>query len=127
MGGSRTAPTPVPGLALAMIGVLQQHTTDVRRDGVMLALEVRGKVSGWLVEHPDGATADDIAAAPGYDRLTVRPRVSELYKLRQIEDSGVRRKNASGKSAAVWMISRLSSVIPSEAEESPRSGEAHKA
>jgi predicted ArsR family transcriptional regulator len=47
-------------------------------------------------------TADEIAARLGIDRLSIRPRLSELSSLGQAKDSGVRRSNASGKSAVAW-------------------------
>lgn len=34
--------------------------------------------------------------------LSIRPRFSELKRLGKIEDTGQRRRNASGKSAIVW-------------------------
>ena len=48
------------------------------------------------------STADEVADALGEDRLSVRPRMTELLRLGKVEDSGERRKNASGRSAAVW-------------------------
>ena len=52
------------------------------------------------------STADEIAGRLGASVLTVRPRVSELRNLRQIEDTGERRRNANGKTAAVWAITK---------------------
>lgn len=50
-------------------------------------------------------TADECALRYlGYSILTVRPRFSELKALGQIEDSGQRRKNASGHKAIVWKV-----------------------
>jgi predicted ArsR family transcriptional regulator len=47
-------------------------------------------------------TADEVAAQLGESPLAVRPRLSELRKENLIRDTGLRRANASGKSAAVW-------------------------
>ena len=47
-------------------------------------------------------TADEAAAEIGEDRLSVRPRLTELLRFKKIEDTGQRRKNASGSAAAVW-------------------------
>ncbi len=69
----------------------------------MLAVEIRSKVFAYLTEHPAGATADEIAAELNYSILTIRPRVSELNKQRRIIDSGLRRRNASGRNAIVWV------------------------
>lgn len=52
-----------------------------------------------------GVTADECADALRLDRLTVRPRFTELKKDGLIEDTGTRRKNRhSGKSAAVMNV-----------------------
>lgn len=56
------------------------------------------------VEQSGGCTADECAAALGESVLAVRPRFSELVALGKLEDSGQRRRNASGKSAAVWRV-----------------------
>lgn len=49
-------------------------------------------------------TADEAAAALDQSVLAIRPRLSELKRLGLIEDSGIRRTNESGKSAAVWRV-----------------------
>lgn len=51
---------------------------------------------------PHGHTADELAAALQMDRRTVQPRTSELRRKGAIQDSGQRRRNASGKRAIVW-------------------------
>ncbi len=71
------------------------------------ALELRQAVWRYLIEHCDGATADEIAAALGRDRLAVRPRVSELVRMQRVRASGRRRANASGRLAIVWIADRL--------------------
>jgi predicted ArsR family transcriptional regulator len=50
------------------------------------------------------ATADEIAAKLGKAVLAIRPRVTELFKMGEIEDTGSRRRNASGRRAVVWMV-----------------------
>lgn len=52
----------------------------------------------------ESLTADECAARLSQPVLTIRPRLSELRKQGTIEDSGHRRKNASGVSAIVWRI-----------------------
>lgn len=47
-------------------------------------------------------TADEVAASLGLDKLSVRPRISELAKQGKVIETGLRRANASGKSAMVW-------------------------
>lgn len=48
-------------------------------------------------------TADEAASALDKDILSIRPRLSELNKMGYITPSGVKRKNASGKNAVVWV------------------------
>jgi predicted ArsR family transcriptional regulator len=47
-------------------------------------------------------TADECAALLGESVLAIRPRLSTLRKRGEIEDTGERRKNRSGRNAAVW-------------------------
>lgn len=49
-------------------------------------------------------TADEIAERMGKSILAVRPRVTELASSGVIEDTGARRKNASGQNATVWRL-----------------------
>lgn len=52
-----------------------------------------------------GLTADELAVGLDMDRYSIQPRTSELKRKGVIRDSGKRRKNASGKTAIVWIIS----------------------
>lgn len=54
---------------------------------------------GWT------GTADELAFRLGEDRLSVRPRVSQLHTLGEIEPTGERRRNSSGSPAHVWQLS----------------------
>lgn len=56
-----------------------------------------------------GATCDEIAHALGWERFRVRPRTSELRRLRCIVDSGRRRSSQSGVASIVWTIAALES------------------
>lgn len=47
-------------------------------------------------------TADEAAKFLGVSPFAMRPRFSELVKQGKAEDSGLRRKNDSGKSAVAW-------------------------
>lgn len=49
-------------------------------------------------------TADETADRIGESVLAVRPRFSELLALGLIEDTGIRRPNASGRNATVWRV-----------------------
>ena len=51
-----------------------------------------------------GYTADELAAALGLDRWTIQPRTSELKAMGLIVDSGMRRRNVTGKRAVVWVL-----------------------
>jgi hypothetical protein len=50
----------------------------------------------------DGLTADELAATVGVTRWTIQPRTTELRRKGLILDSGVRRRNVTGKRAIVW-------------------------
>lgn len=50
-----------------------------------------------------GLTADELAARLEMDRWTIQPRTSELRRKGLIRDSGLRRLNATGKQAIVWI------------------------
>jgi predicted ArsR family transcriptional regulator len=70
------------------------------------AAKLRGLVLARIRECPGGATADEIAAHLDLSVLSVRPRVSELNRNGEIEQTGARRRNASGMTATVWRIAR---------------------
>ena len=50
-------------------------------------------------------TADEAALFLSIDKLSIRPRFSELNRTGEIVDTGERRANDSGKKAIVWSIS----------------------
>lgn len=49
-------------------------------------------------------TADEVAAKLGETVLAIRPRITELKRMGEIEDTGRVRRNASGVMASVWKI-----------------------
>lgn len=51
---------------------------------------------------PDGMTPDEAADALGESVLSIRPRFSELKTKGEITDTGLRRRNISGRHAIVW-------------------------
>ncbi len=51
-----------------------------------------------------GLTADELMGVLGMERWSVQPRTSELKRKGLIRDSGLRRRNVSGKRAIVWII-----------------------
>ncbi|MFQ5776341.1 MAG: hypothetical protein ACE5GS_17620 [Kiloniellaceae bacterium] len=66
------------------------------RARVLGAVE-QAEARGW-----GGLTADEAARLLDLDVLTARPRVCELRRMDLLHDSGLRRKNASGRRAIVW-------------------------
>ena len=50
-----------------------------------------------------GHTANELAARLEMDRYSIQPRTSELKHKGLIRDSGLRRPNATGKQAIVWI------------------------
>ena len=50
-----------------------------------------------------GATADELAANLNVERWTIQPRTTELKLKGLILDSGIRRRNCTGKLAIVWV------------------------
>jgi predicted ArsR family transcriptional regulator len=62
---------------------------------------LRAQVIAALERHGP-MTADEIANVLRLSILSIRPRVSELAVKGKVEDTGLRRANASGKRAIVW-------------------------
>jgi predicted transcriptional regulator len=53
-----------------------------------------------------GATPDEVAELLNLTPFTVRPRVTELYKLGRITRTKERRKNSSGLKAYVYVLNK---------------------
>jgi predicted ArsR family transcriptional regulator len=68
------------------------------------ANKMRAVVLAEMAQYPGGAMADEIAKDLNLSVLSVRPRVSELNRTGEIEQTGARRKNQSGTTATVWRI-----------------------
>ncbi len=67
---------------------------------------IRNKVFNVIANKGNfGATADEVAELLNYSPFTVRPRVTELFKLNKIERKD-KRKNSSQKSAYVYVVSK---------------------
>ena len=66
------------------------------------AATFRDKVMEYFSTELVRFTADEIAGLMNESILSIRPRLSELVSMGRIEDSGARRKNASGHKATVW-------------------------
>ena len=63
---------------------------------------VRDRILELLRSPHIEVTADEAAGMLGLPILTVRPRFSELAAENKVEDSGIRRRNGSGKNAIAW-------------------------
>ena len=59
-----------------------------------------------------GAIADEVADALKWDRYSSRPRLAELHKRGAIVDSGARRRGASGRAQAVWVLPAFGPAPP---------------
>lgn len=68
---------------------------------------LRYRVFSAIEKSQNGLTTDECADRLGETVLSVRPRFTELASGGWIEDSGKRRKNASGRSATVWRVARV--------------------
>ena len=55
---------------------------------------------------PAGLTADEVALRIGRKEFSVRPRLSELRALKQIQPTTLRRPNESGVDAIVWVCTQ---------------------
>lgn len=64
------------------------------------AATLREMVMQELAKAP--GTADELAKRLGQDKLSIRPRCSELFKEKRIVETGEFRKNDSGINAIVW-------------------------
>ena len=69
------------------------------------AKTLRDQVLKIIAAAPAGLSADAAADLLGKFVLSVRPRVSELHRLGEIQSTAQRVKNASGMSATVWVQS----------------------
>lgn len=70
------------------------------------ASTLRQRVFDEIADAIFGLTADECAERMGETVLAIRPRFTELASVGCIEDTGLRRKNRSGRNATVWRIAR---------------------
>lgn len=85
-------------------GTSEQAAGEMKETAKTLRAKVLAAMNEIRQVTKTGWTADEMAKFLGYSILSIRPRFSELLKQEQIEDSGLRRSNESGKSAVVWRI-----------------------
>ena len=55
--------------------------------------KLQARALGIVAAALDGVTADQVAAALEASVLSIRPRITELYRMGKITDSGRRRRN----------------------------------
>jgi len=84
------------------------RNTDTSREAAESVAPKLGRLQRLVLEAiksrgAHGLTADECAETLGLDRYSVQPRTSELRLKGKIADSGKRRRNATGKSAIVWV------------------------
>ncbi len=78
-----------------------RETSKAAADSINVTLGQQAVLTA--LRHHGPMTADECAEKMGNDRLYVRPRCSELATKGLVKDTGTTRKNASGKSAVVWV------------------------
>jgi hypothetical protein len=72
---------------------------------------LRGRVLDAL-ENFGPLTTDECAGILKLSVLSIRPRFTELKRMGRIFDTGNRRRNESGKSAAVWSVKNFGEARP---------------
>lgn len=93
----------MPYTDLGRVGYQTSETSEIAaRSMDMSAATIRVQVLELLRDTPAGLTADEAAAKLGMSVLSIRPRVTELRRDRLIVATGERRRNASGRLAAVY-------------------------
>ena len=70
-------------------------------------VNMRKKVYRYLKAH-GSKTGSEVAEGTGLFLITVRARLTELSRVRDIWDSGKRRRNSRGNTEIVWSVWRKS-------------------
>lgn len=79
------------------------HGTSEQAASSVDAKTLQKLVIGALAQYGP-MTSDEAAGKLGLNILSIRPRLSELRAQNRIVDTGERRKNASGRRAAVFAL-----------------------
>lgn len=87
-----------PGWKTNEVETSRSAALGVRNKAALL----RARCLELIRESP--ATSDEIAQKLNLPIVSVRPRISELHALGQIEPSSERRRTIYGKTAVVWKI-----------------------
>ena len=90
------------------------HSDTSREAAEMIAPKVN-KLQGLILDHVKktgllGATDLEIQTALEMDGNTERPRRRELEIMGKIVDSGLRRRTAANRNAAVWIAKEFANV-----------------
>ena len=67
---------------------------------------LQDRVLAVLRDFPNGLTADEVANYLDRSELAIRPRLSELLRLGEIDKTERRRRNRSGRFAAIYQAKR---------------------
>jgi hypothetical protein len=78
-------------------------SAEAARLAAVMAPDLRARCLEQIESAPGGLTADEVALRLAHDKCSIRARVSELFRMERIADSGRRRKTALGGSATVWI------------------------
>jgi hypothetical protein len=97
---SRTVATYPQRPGFKSYGASQEAAAHVAGTASRLRAMVLEELRLW----PAGCTADELAKLLQRDRLSIRPRLSELKAAGKIVATGERRHNESGMSASVWRV-----------------------
>lgn len=84
---------------------------DTARDAAVASAPKAPRLRQLCIETLQSAgdlTADECARRLGIDKLSIRPRFSELATIGKIADTGERHLNSSGKRAIVWRLAQWS-------------------
>lgn len=74
-------------------------------EGSGQAARLRTAVLGWYATHE--STADECADGLGESILSIRPRVSELYKQGRLIKTNLRRPSSQGANQSVYALATL--------------------
>lgn len=95
--------SPLPGPYPESAGHKERGGTSQLAGDSIDAATIRAKVKDGL-RRAGPMTADETADYLGIDRLSIRPRLSELLALGEVEKTTTTRKNQSGHAARVWRV-----------------------
>lgn len=93
-------------------GFKAKGTSEEASDSMQSTAKTLRESSLRALQGSKGLTADEVASTLSQSILAIRPRLSELKLKGLIKDSGLRRKNHSGRNAVVWIIDEDIDLTP---------------